>query len=527
MLPSQREKLNQHILSNLEKCKHLHHIKQLQSHLITLGHEHTQFLTFKLLRSCSVFDVSYARLIFDRIPSPNVYLFTAMITAYSILPDPPSALSLFNSMLRRPAGRPKPNHFLYPHIIRSSSDMGDPNLIGSVHARIAKTGFGGYPFVETALVDAYCRCADVKTAREVFDGMRERSVVSWTAMVSGYARAGELGEAVKLFEEMPERDAASWNAVIAGCAQSGLVSEAVSFFKRMRVAGEKPNETTVVCALSACGHLGMVMLGRWAHGYAKKQGFSSSPFVLNALVDMYGKCGRLGEASRVFDGWVDRGLTAWNSMINCLALHGRSVEAVSMFEEMRRRKVHPDEVTFVGLFNACTHGGLVDEGLEYFESMRREHGIERKIEHYGCLIDLLGRAGRLREAMEVAAEMEMEPDEVIWGCLLNGCRIHGEVELAEVAMERLLAIDPRDAGNRAMLANMYGEHGRWEKVRLIRRNLKGNVGKKLPGCSWVEIENVVHQFYSSDAMHPAADEIYVVLECLADEITRHGDGLSR
>ncbi|KAK1315099.1 Pentatricopeptide repeat-containing protein [Acorus calamus] len=481
MLSSQREKLNQHILSNLEKCKHLHHIKQLQSHLITLGHEHTQFLTFKLLRSCSVFDVSYARLIFDRIPSPNVYLFTAMITAYSILPDPPSALSLFNSMLRRPEGRPKPNHFLYPHIIRSSSDMGDPNLIASVHARIAKTGFGGYPFVETALVDAYCRCADVKTAREVFDGMRERSVVSWTAMVSGYARAGELGEAVKLFEEMPERDAAAWNAVIAGFAQNGLVSEAVSFLKRMRVAGERPNETTVVCALSACGHLGMVMLGRWAHGYAKKRGFSSSPFVLNALVDMYGKCGRLGEARRVFDGWVDRGLTAWNSMINCLALHGRSVEAVSMFEEMRRRKVCPDEVTFVGVFNACTHGGLVDEGLEYFESMR-EHGIERKIEHYG---------------------------------------IHGEVELAEVAMERLLAIDPHDTGNRAMLANMYGERGRWEKVRLMRRNLKGNVGKKLPGCSWVEIENVVHQFYSSDAIHPAAEEIYGVLECLADEITRH------
>ncbi|XP_031275264.1 pentatricopeptide repeat-containing protein At1g33350-like [Pistacia vera] len=237
----------------------------------------------------------------------------------------------------------------------------------------------------------------------------------------------------------------------------------------------------------------------------------------NALVDMYGKCGSLKEARRVFDGSTKRNLTSWNSMINCFALHGQSEKAISVFEEMihcGRYDVRPDGVTFIGLLKACTHGGLFDKGCAYFELMTRNYGIEPWIEHYGCLIDLLGRAGKFEEALEVVNEMKIEPDEVVWGSLLNGCKLHGRTDLAEFAVKKLIEIDPSNARYSIMLANMYGELGEWDEVHKVRKMLKERNAYKAPGCSWIEVEKKVHQFYSVDKSHPRTEEIYDILESL-------------
>ncbi|XP_072955490.1 pentatricopeptide repeat-containing protein At1g33350 [Typha angustifolia] len=506
-------------LSLLGRCTHLAHLKQLQSRLITSGHGQSQFVSFKLVRFCSLVlaDLRYARSIFDSLAAPNVFLYTAMLTAYSSICDAGSVVDLFNRMLRR--GHPRPNEFIYPLVLRAlfpSHDAG-LNLMKLVHTHVVKSGFEGYNVVQTSLLDVYARFADLHTARLLFDGLSERNVVSRTAMISGYARVGKMANAMSLFEEMHERDVPSWNAVVAGCAQNGLFSDVVSLFQRMVVEGARPNQTTVSCVLSACGHLGMLRLGKLVHGYIYRNRIGFNSFVLNGLIDMYGKCGNLKEARWIFNVLSDRSLTTWNSMINCLALHGHSESAIVSFHEMKLQGVKPDEVTFVGLLNACTHGGFIDEGLSYFESMSRDYQIEPEIEHYGCVIDLLGRAGRFEDAMKIVKNMRIEPDEVVWGSLLNGCRIYRVTELAEFAVRKLLEIDPNNTDYGVMLANLYSECGMWEEMGKVRKVMKKMGGKKLPGCSWIEVDNKTHQFYSGNKLHPVSDEIYKVLEELAGQ----------
>ncbi|XP_042490347.1 pentatricopeptide repeat-containing protein At1g33350-like [Macadamia integrifolia] len=517
-VPCERN-LNKYVLYLLDKCNHLNHLKQLQAFLLSLGHGQTPFYAFKLVRLCTltIANLDYARFIFDHLHSPNIYLYTAMITAYTSKPDHRSALLLYRTMIRR--GRSKPNHFIFPQVLKSSSVISETQGTKTIHTQILRSGFGGYPILKTALLDTYSRlCLDLVAARQLFDEMGERNVVSWTAMISGYARLGQIGNAILLFEDMPERDVPSWNAVIAGCTQNGLFTEAISLLRRMVVlAGwdKRPNQITVVCALSACGHLGMLQLGKWIHGYIYRNSLGPNSFVSNGLVDMYGKCGSLKEARKVFYETSERSLTSWNSMINSLALHGQSESAIAVFEEMIGCEgvVHPDGITFVGLLNACAHGGLVEQGCNYFTSMSQDYGIEPQIEHYGCLIDLLGRAGCFTEAMEVIRRMGIEPDEVVWGSLLNGCKIHGCMDLAKFSIQKLIDIDPHNAGY-VMLANIYGEAGNWEEMRKVKKMLQEKGVTKTPGCSWIEIDNQVHQFYSADKMHPGTEEIYRILESL-------------
>ncbi|KAK7835010.1 pentatricopeptide repeat-containing protein [Quercus suber] len=422
--------LNQHVLSVLAKCNHLNHLKQLQAFLIALGHSQTQFYAFKLVRFCalSLVNLPYARFIFDHLHSPNVYLYTAMITAYASHHHH-SAFLLYRQMLR--LRHPSPNHFIYPHVLKSCPHLSYSHATKMVHTQISKSGFLRYP-------------------------------------------------------------------------------------EQHSHHGNRPNQVTIVCALSACGNTGMLQLGKGIHGYIYKNSINYDTFISNALIDMYGKCGNLKEARRVFDMTLNKSLTSWNSMINSFALHGQSESAITVFEEMMQCEgdVKPDEVTFVGLLNACTHGGLVEKGFSYFELMTRDYKIEPQIQHYGCLIDLLGRAGRFEEAMEVVREMSMEPDEVVWGSLLNGCKIHGRTDLAEFVVQKLIEIDPNNGGYGIMLANIYGELGKWDEVRKVRKILKDQNAYKTPGCSWIEVDNQVYQFYSVDKSHHRTEEIYKILESL-------------
>lgn len=519
--------LNDHVIKLLGSFSNLRQLKQLQSHLITLGHGQKQLYAFKLVRFCTITvkNLSYARRIFDYLQAPNIYLYTAMITAYaSSVKDQMDAVVLYREMVRR--GEPKPNHFVFPHVLRCGERESEWKFTKLVHAQVVRNGFGEYPVVQTSLMDSYLRFElDVGVARKLFDEISERNVVTWTAMISGYMRIGHIGNAIMLFEEMPERDVPSWNSIISGCTQNGLFSEAVSLFKRMVFVTEekgtvgncRPNHITVACALSACSHTGMLQLGKTIHAYIYRNLIAHDVYISNALVDMYGKCGSLKIAQHIFDETRNRSLTSWNSMINAYALHGWSEHAINLFDELILQKEHiaPDAVTFVGLLNACTHAGLVDKGWFYFIMMTRDYAIEPRIEHYGCLIDLLGRTGRFKEAMKVISNMNLPPDEVVWSSLLNGCKIHGQADLAEFAVKKLMEMDPGNYGYGLMLANLYSELGKWDEVRRIRGMLNEPDVQKTPGCSWVEVDSVVHQFYSIDKTHIRTEEIYDVLENLA------------
>ncbi|GMH05731.1 hypothetical protein Nepgr_007571 [Nepenthes gracilis] len=516
--------LNKWVQSLLEKCSAFNHLKQLQAFLITLGHGQTQFFAFKLIRcAVSLANLEYARFIFNHLSSPNVYLYSAMITAYASHSDHRSVLWLYRNLFRQ--GCFLPNEYVYPHVLKSSLEVFDSNGTESVHTQIMKSGFGLNAVVQTALIDSYSRFSSgIWTARQIFEEMLNKNVVSWTAMISGYSRYGEMGNAILLFEEMPLRDVPSWNAIIAGCVQNGMFMEAIFFFRKMlnltvtQHWHNLPNEVTSVCALSACGHTGMLQLGKWIHVYILKNSFGPCSFISNALVDMYGKCGNLRAAKNVFDKMRERGLTSWNSMINSYALHGQCWRAVDIFEKMIQSEedVKPDEITFVSLLNACTHGGLVEKGYFYFDLMSKVYGIEPHMEHYGCLIDLLGRAGWFGEAMEVISKMKIEPDEVIWGSLLNGCKIHGNTDLAEFVIRKLIEIDPNNGGYIIMLANLYVKLARWDEVVDVRKMLKESNAQKIPGCSWIEVDSQVHQFHSACNKHPKTEEIYAILESLGN-----------
>ncbi|KAL7110401.1 hypothetical protein ACP275_05G023700 [Erythranthe tilingii] len=526
MLPSLTS-LNRHVLTFLDKCSNLSHLKQLQAHLITLGHGETHFYAFKLIRFCTLrlCNLGYARHMFDGFNSPNIYLYTAIITAYAQVPDHASAVLLYRDMVRE--NRSKPNHYMFSIILKSWPEVVRSYGVELVQAQIVKSGFGGNPVVQTAILDGYSRCggAYVGLARKVFDEMPERNVVSWTAMISGYARAGQLGSAVLLFEEMPKgiRDTPFWNCIISGCVQNGLFCEAIEFLRRMVVEEgvSRPNQGTIVCALSALGHSGMLQVGKCIHGYVHRIGLSSDLFVVNGLIDMYGKCGNFAKSRIIFDKSNEVNLTSWNSLINCYALHGRCREAIGIFEDMlqSKDKINPDGVTFIGLLNACTHGGLVPEGRSYYNTMIEKYGIEPQIEHYGCLIDLLARSGKFEEAIEVVEGMRIPPDEVIWGSLLNGSKIHRRVDIAEFAVKKLIEINPAgNGGYSSILANLYGEMGKWDEVQRVRTTMsEGNVCKP-GGCSWIEVENRIHSFYSVDRSHYRTDEIYAVLGCLVDNV---------
>ncbi|CAA0833146.1 Pentatricopeptide repeat-containing protein [Striga hermonthica] len=521
--------LNRQVLAAVDRCRHLSHLHQLQARLVRLGHGATHFYTFKLIRLCAtrLRHIPYSRRLLDAFPSPNAHLYAAVISAYADVSDHASAALLYRDVVRARGPGPGPNHFLLSIALRSWPELLRSHGVELIHAQVVKSGYGGHTAVQTAVLISYSRSVDqMALARKVFDEMPEKNVVSWTALISGYSKAGQAGNAVLLFEETPEtiRDTPLWNCIISGCIQNGLFSEALEFFQRMVFeegsrAKNRPNQGSFVCVLSALGHGGMLELGRCVHGLVYRAVLDSDLFVANGLIDMYGKCGSLDTSRTIFGRLAEPNLTSWNCLINCYALHGGSHEAISIFNDMIEfgKGVKPDGVTFVGLLSACVHGGLVSEGHLYFNMMIEKYEIEPAVEHYGCLVDLLGRAGRFEEAMGVVKGMtKVPPDEVVWGSLLNGCKIHGRADLAELAVKKLFEMDPSNGGYSAILANLYGEMGKWDEAREVRRKLaEGNVSKAA-GCSWIEVDGRVHSFYSLDRKHQRKEEIYQVLDCLLD-----------
>lgn len=253
-----------------------------------------------------------------------------------------------------------------------------------------------------------------------------------------------------------------------------------------------------------------------------RQGLERNVRVANSLIDMYARCGQVEFARQVFAAMRKRTVVSWNSMIVWLAANGRCTDAIEHFEAMRREGFKPDAVTFTGVLTACSHAGLTEQGLRYYDVMRSEYGIPTRMEHYGCVVDLLGRAGRLDEAMSVVETMPMRPNEVVLGALLAGCRMHGDVDMAEQLMQHLLELDPGGDSNYVMLSNIYAAVGKWDGAGKVRNLMKARGVKKRPGYSAVEIDGDVHEFVSGDRAHREADEIHEMLALLRHDMARYG-----
>ncbi|WJX29546.1 Pentatricopeptide repeat-containing protein [Trifolium repens] len=328
------------------------------------------------------------------------------------------------------------------------------------------------------------------------------------ALVSLYARCGKVREAYFAFDQIFAKDNISWNSLISGFAQSGHFEEALNIFAQMNKAGLEVNSFTFGSAVSAAANVANGRLGKQIHAMIRKTGYDYETEVSNALITLYAKCGCIDDAERQFYEMPDKNEISWNAMITGYSQHGRGFEALRLFEDMKQHDLLPNHVTFVGVLSACSHVGLVDEGISYFRSMSEAHNLVPKPEHYACVVDLLGRSGLLSRARRFVEEMPIQPDAMVWRTLLSACNVHKNIDIGEFAASHLLELEPKDSATYVLLSNMYAVSGKWGCRDQTRKMMRDRGVKKEPGRSWIEVNNSVHAFFAGDQNHPRADMIY-------------------
>ncbi|URD90861.1 Pentatricopeptide repeat-containing protein [Musa troglodytarum] len=343
-----------------------------------------------------------------------------------------------------------------------------------------------------------------------------------TAVVNMYAKCRRIEEARRMFDRMPERDLVAWNAIVAGYAQNGMAERALEMVIRLQKDGRKPDSVTLVSALPACANVGSLKIGKTVHAFAMKAGFDSLVNVSTALVDMYSKRGAIETARLVFDSMRLKNVVSWNSMIDGYGQNGDAEEAWRLFEKMKRSSVKPNDITFLSVLSACGHSGLVQEGKKYFAGMKEDYGLEPNMDHYGCMVDLLGRAGRLHEAWDFIQKMPISPGISVYGAMLGACKIHKNVKLGEEAAQRLFELEPDEGGYHVLLANIYAAASMWEDVARVRTMMEKKGLQKTPGYSSIDLKNEMHTFYSGSTDHPQSQKIYTRLARLIDEIKAVG-----
>ncbi|PPD69748.1 hypothetical protein GOBAR_DD33375 [Gossypium barbadense] len=347
-----------------------------------------------------------------------------------------------------------------------------------------------------ALLDMYCKCGCLDIARKLFDDMPSKNVNCWTSMVSGYVNVGQLVEARRLFERSPVRDVVLWTAMINGYVQFNCFDEAVGLFQEMQAQRVKPDKFVLVSLLTGCAKLGALEQGKWIHGYLNENSIVLDTVVGTALIEMYAKCGCIEKALEIFYGLRKRDTASWTSIICGMAVNGETSKALELFSEMEQTNEKPDDITFIGVLSACSHGGLVEEGRKVFDSISKVYHMEPKLEHYACLIDLLCRAGLLVEVEKLIDDIPGKDNETIvplYGSLLSACRTYGNVEMGERMAQRLVEIQSSDSSVHTLLSNIYASADRWEDVKKVREKMKDLGVKKVPGCSSIKVNGAITQ----------------------------------
>ncbi|KAL8225631.1 hypothetical protein R6Q57_018188 [Mikania cordata] len=376
--------------------------------------------------------------------------------------------------------------------------------------------------VNNALIALYWKCGKVDDARTIFDRMPIRDLVSWNTILSAYVDVGRIDEARSFFNEIPEKNELTWSVMISGFAQNGLGEEGLKLFNQMRSYNHQPCDYSFAGAIISCAVLASLDHGRQLHAQLIHSGFESSLSASNSLITMYARCGVLQDSQSVFLTMKSVDSVSWNSMIAALGQHGHGGQAVDVFEQMLKEDIVPDRITFLTILSSCSHAGLVDQGQHYFNLMNELYNITPGEDHYGRLIDLLCRAGKFTEAVDMIQKMPFNPGVPVWEALLGGCRIHGNIELGIKAAEKLFELIPHHDGTYILLSNMYANLGKWNDVSRIRNMMRVRGVKKEPACSWIEVDNMVHVFLVDDTKHPEVQMVYKYLEELVFKMKKLG-----
>ncbi|KAL8108991.1 pentatricopeptide repeat-containing protein At2g13600 [Apium graveolens] len=470
--------------------------------------------------------VDCSRKVFDGMLERNVVSWNSLITCYDQNGPALEALNIFVRMMNCGV---KPDEVTLASVVSACSCLSIIREGKQIHAQIIKFDKLRTDLVIcNALVDMYAKCNKIREARQIFDNMPIKNVVSETSMVSGYAKILSVRTARSMFTKMIEKNVVSWNALIAGYTQNGDNVEALELFFQLKRESVYPTHYTFGNLLNACANLADLKVGRQAHTHVLKHGFrfqsgsECNIFVGNSLIDMYMKCGSVEDGIQVFNIMEERDRVSWNALIVGYAQNGHGLEAIQMFKEMTLLGEKADHVTMIGVLCACSHAGLVDEGRQYFYSMSKEYGVEPMKDHYTCMVDMLGRAGCLVEAKNLIALMPMPPDSVVWGSLLAACKACRDIELGKFVAEKLLELDPDNSAPYVLLSNMYAELGKWKEVIRVRTLMRKRGVIKQPGCSWIEIQSQVNTFMVKDKRHPKKKEIYLLLNLLTKMMRMSG-----
>nr|XP_010906852.1 pentatricopeptide repeat-containing protein At2g13600-like [Elaeis guineensis] len=457
-----------------------------------------------------------AKRTFDALPDRNTVSWTALIAGFAQSGCVEEAMKLFNQMRSVPMAA---DQFTLATVISACCGKMDMHLGAQLHSHSLKIGYSSSVPVSNALVTMYAKCGSVQSAESVFLSMPLRDIISWTSMITTYSQIGNVSKAREFFDNMIIRNVVSWNAMLGAYIQHGFEEEGFKMYVTMlRENVVRADWVTLVTLLRASSDTAAVRLGNQIVAHAVKMGLFADTAVANGIITMYSKCGKIAEAREIFDSIVDKDLISWNSMITAYAQHGHGKEAIDIFQNMQQNGMRPDYISYVAVLSGCSHSGLVLEGRFYFDCMTRVHNISPGLEHFACMVDLLGRAGFLEEAKNIIDNMPIQPSAEVWGALLGACKIHINTELAELAVKHLFELDLKDSGSYVLLAKIYADAGKSYHSAGVRKLMRERGIKKNPGCSWIEVKNRIHVFTADEASHPQIDVIQRKLDELINQI---------
>lgn len=482
------------ILTLLQGCNSLKRLLKIHAHVIINGLQYHPSISSKILNFCAVSVsgcLSYAQLVFHRlIQNPQTQDWNSIIRGFSQSPSPLIAVFYYNDMVSTDS-QSRPDTFTFSFVLKACEKIKLEKKCKEVHGFVIRCGY-------------------------------DRDVVICTNLIRSYAGNGLIEIAQKVFDDMPERDLVSWNSMISCYSQGGFHQEALRTYYLMRNENVGFDGFTLVGLLSSCADVGALNMGVQMHSIAGEKGFLRNVYVGNALIDMYAKCGNLYAALSVFERMQKRDVFTWNSMIVGYGVHGCGDKAINFFGKMLMAGVHPNSITFLGLLCGCSHQGLAEEGVKYFHMMKSKFNVKPGIKHYGCLVDLHGRAGKLEEALDVIRTSSFHEDPVLWRTLLGSSKIHKNVEIAEIAMRNLVQLGATNAGDCILLASIYVGVNNAEGVASLRKFMKTQAIKTTLGWSWIEVYNQVHKFVVDDKSHPDTNEIHHELRGIIHRIALLG-----
>jgi pentatricopeptide repeat protein len=429
----------------------------------------------------------------------------------------------------------KPNEYHYNCLLTACADKGLLTLGKRIHDQIIKDNIVQNIILKNNLINMYGKCGRLEEAVKIFKNIKlsERDVTTWTTMISAYGEHGKGKEALALFEEMQKEGIKPNDQTIAcvlkACCEAGLIENANEIlFSMERKLDIKPNEYHYNCLLTACAKEGLLSLGTKLHRHIVENNISQNIILKTNLINMYGKCGSLEEAVKLFNSIKEpeRDVTVCTTMISIYGEHGRGKEALFLFNRMQQEELFPNETTVTCILNACSHSGLVQEALEIFFNLKSKFNIQADILHCNCIVDVLGRAGRLEDAENFITDhmkrQKIEPNAVTWRALLGACRIYKDVERAERAAQHIMDLDPKDASVYVLLSNLYAQCGDMNKAEELRLLMDKRGIKKIPGVSTVDVNGKIYEFVSDDNSHPNIKEIHSELQLLTKELIKAG-----